>query len=123
MHQQIRTVPARSPADLVAFLKVLAENDISIKAAGGSGIYAGGEFAFGLVDGEYDRAMKVLKDAKYKPRLVDVDYRALPDEAGELLRFVKEITEQNLRAKREIIDIAIGVPDSEGRIQVQVYSE
>lgn len=122
MHQQIRTVPARSAADLVAFLTVLAEAGLSIKSAGGSNLSSGGEFAFGLLDDEYDHAMDVLRKARYKPRLVEVDYRAIPDEAGELLRFVTEITKQNLEAKREILDIAIGVPDANGLIQVQVYS-
>ena len=123
MHQQIRTVPAKSPADLQAFLTVLAKAGLSIKSAGGSNLGSGGEFAFGLEDEEYDRAMDVLRKASYKPRLVDVDYRAIPDEPGELLRFVTEVAEQNLQAGRVILDIAIGVPDADRNIQVQVYSE
>lgn len=123
MHQQIRTVPAKSPTDLQAFLKVLADHGLSIKSAGGSNLEHGGEFAFGLDDHEYDRAMDVLARAGYKPRLVDIDYRALVDEAGALLAFVTEITDRNLRAGRVIQEIAVGVPDADGLIQVQVYSE
>lgn len=123
MHQQIRTVPARSPADLVAFLTVLAEARISIKSAGGSRLESGGAFAFGLDDADYDRAMDALIKARYKPELVDVDYRAIPDEAGELLKFVSEVTDRNLLEKRVITDIAIGVPDADGCIGVQIYSE
>ena len=135
MHQQIRTVPARPSADLVdpsadlkpaadlvEFLGVLAAAGLSIKSAGGSNLHSGGEFAFGLLDDEYEKAMGVLTQERYQPRLVDVDYRAIPDEAGELLRFVTEVTQRNLEAKREILDIAIGVPDADGLIQVQVYS-
>jgi hypothetical protein len=122
MHQQIRTVPARSPADLQALLEVLAENRINIQAAGGRNIETGGEFAFGLVDGEYERAMEVLTKAGYDPHLVDIDYCALNDEPGQLLRCVSEIRERNLLAGQVILEIAVGVPDAEGCIQVQVYS-
>ena len=68
MHKQIRVVPAKSPADLKAFLEVLAAARINIVAAGGSDVEQGGEFAFAVTDGQEADAIALLRDAGYQPR-------------------------------------------------------
>jgi hypothetical protein len=123
MHLQIRSVPALSPASLQAFLEVLAGERINIVAAGGSDIERGGEFAFAVAHDEEDRAIEALRRAGYDPRLVEVATCTMSDEPGQLLECIAAITESNAAAGRAIRDIAVGVPDEEGRIRVQVYSE
>ena len=133
MHKQIRVVPARSPADLKAFLEVLAAAGINITAAGGSNVEQGGEFAFMVTDGQEADAIALLTDAGYQPRELDIEVEAedgsifttcwMTDQPGELLRCVREVTDANQAAGRVIKDLSIGVPNANGEIPVQIYSE
>ena len=131
MHKQIRVVPAKSPADLKAFLEVLAA--INIKAAGGSNVEQGGEFAFSVEDGLEADAIGLLANAGYQPRELDDGVEAedgsvfttcwMTDVPGELLRCVTSVTDANQAAGRVIKDLSIGVPNADGEIPVQIYSE
>ena len=95
MHLQIRAIPAKSPADLKAFLEVLAAADINIVAAGGSNLEQGGEFAFAVTHGQEDEAIRLLKEAGYQPRALDASVATedgavfttcwMTDEPGQLL--------------------------------------
>jgi hypothetical protein len=128
MHQQIRVVPARSPANLPELLSVLAEAGFNLASAGGSEIENGGEFAFGFEhaeddEAEYERAITVLEAERYKPRRVDVDVCLLTNEPGQLLECITGIAQQNVQLGRSNREIAVGVPNADGLIQVQVYSE
>lgn len=123
MHLQIRTVPALSPASLEELLQVLEGAGINIEAAGGSDVEFGGEFAFAVAHREEDHAMAVLQDAGYRPRLVEVASCALTNEPGQLASCIASIAANNRISGLGIKDIAVGVPDEEGRIQVQIYSE
>ena len=122
MHQQIRTVPAKSPADLAELLRVLKDHDVNLIAAGGGDVERGGEFAFAVAHGDEAAAMQVLKDEGYVPRLVDVEHEVLDDRPGQLHRFVAKVAQENRRRGYVIRDVSVGVPDSEG-IPVQIYSE
>ena len=121
MHMQIRATPAKSPASLVEFLKVLQR--INIVAAGGSNIEQGGEFAFAVEHGEECAAMTALADAGYRPTLVKVETCTLDNVPGALLACVARVTDLNAAEGRVIKDISIGVPDANGQIPVQIYSE
>jgi len=123
MHQQIRTVPAKSTPDLRAFLAVLEKARVNIEAAGGGDVERGGEFAIAVAHEASNHAMTVLRKAGYKPRLVDVDRYALANSPGQLLASVAEVAAKNAKSGLVIRDVSIGVPDDEGRIQVQIYSE
>lgn len=123
MHQQIRTTPARSPANLAELLAVLADAGINIEAAGGGDVEQGGEFALAVAHGQEEAALAVLRGERYKPRLVDVHHCLLANKPGELLRCITEAATANVSRGYSIKDIAVGVPDRKGRIQVQVYSE
>lgn len=133
MHKQIRVVPARSPADLQAFLEVLAAARINIDAAGGSNLEQGGEFAFAVTDGQEVDAIAVLRDAGYQPRELDdaVETEAreffttcwMTDEPGQLLACVASVTTANAGSGRVIKDLSIGKPRADGMIPVQIYSE
>lgn len=123
MHLQIRTVPARSPASLAEFLSVLYDNGINIESAGGHDIETGGVFLCAVAHGEEDHAMTVLRDAGYRPHLVEVDSYAVDNRAGQLLDCIRTVTEKNELLGRAIRDIAVGVPDANGLIQVQIYSD
>lgn len=123
MHKQIRTQPAKSPADLGAFLAVLKAGNVNIEAAGGGDVEHGGEFVFAVKHGQENHAAQVLTDAGYHPRIVDVDHCELDHKPGALLDCVAGVKAKNAGLGRVIRDISIGVPDAQGRIQVQIYSE
>jgi hypothetical protein len=123
MHLQIRTKPALSPPDLAAFLTVLAENEVNMLSAGGCDIEAGGEFIFSVEHDTERDVMAILERAGYEPQLVEVEVCAVADEPGQLLECITAIREQNVLAGRVIRDITVGVPDADGRLQVQVYSD
>lgn len=125
MHQQIRTKPARSPADLGSFLDVLAKGGVNIIAAGGGDVEGGGEFAFAVEDGQYEHALEVLRAARYDPRIADedaVDHKLLPDTPGALHGFVSSVRAKNKQRGYVIRDVSVGTPH-DGRILVQIYSE
>ena len=123
MHLQIRTKPAASPADLQAFLTVLAEANVNILAAGGGDVEAGGEFAIAVAHGEEEATMAILRKKGYKPRKVEVEHAWLTNEPGQLLGCVAGVTQKNGKLGRHIRDVSLGAPDADGRIPVQVYSE
>jgi hypothetical protein len=123
MHQQIRSAPVMSPADLKAFLAVIERAGINIEAAGGSDVERGGEFAFAVAHEKQRAAVEALKAAGYHPRVVDVDVCHLTDNPGQLAACIARISDQNRRTGKVIRDLAIGGPDKAGRIPVQVYSE
>ena len=133
MHLQIRAIPARSPADLKAFLEVLAAADINIVAAGGGNLEQGGEFAFAVTHGQEDEAIRLLKEAGYQPRALDASVATedgavfttcwLTDEPGQLLACVTSVTDANEAAGRVIKDLSLGKPGDDGLIPVLIYSE
>ncbi len=88
MHLQVRSVPATSPANLEAFLKVLKQAGLNIEAAGGGDIENGGEFAFAVGEDRVDEAKAALEAAGYHPRIVEVDFRWLSNAPGQLHAFV-----------------------------------
>jgi len=124
MHQQIRTKPTASPADLERLLQLLSK--FNLTAAGGSNLELDGEFAFSVEHEEMDAAFRLLEDEGYKPYRVDVDECWLSDEPGELQRCIAGIAQTNLETSRVIKDLALGGPAREGpnkgRIPVQVYT-
>jgi hypothetical protein len=124
MHQQIRLlVPAKSPPNLGDVLQVVADAGINILAVGGSDHEDGGEFGFGVEHDDLPAAKKALEDARYRPRIVDVKLCLLDNQAGALLACVQEARAENQPSGKVIRDIAVGVPDKDGKIQVQIYSE
>jgi hypothetical protein len=121
-HQQIRLAPVLSPPDLEAVLKVVAAKGINIIAVGGSSIEHGGEFGFAVEDEDLDRAMQALRDARYKPRSIVVDFDWVdPDQPGALLGVISDVKARNKTRGHAIQDIAIGTP-KDGKILIQVYS-
>jgi hypothetical protein len=133
MHKQIRVVPAKSPADLMAFLEVLAAAGINIDAAGGSNVEQGGEFAFTVTHGQEADALVLLRDAGYQPRELEDSVESetgevfttcwMTDDPGQLLACVSSVTDANAAAGRVIKDLSIGKPRADGMIPVQIYSE
>ncbi|HEY0443346.1 MAG TPA: hypothetical protein VGC90_03900 [Candidatus Limnocylindrales bacterium] len=126
MHQQIRCLPKLSPPDLEKLLAPIAAKGINILAAGGGSLEYNGEFAFSVEDGREEETLQILRDLKYRPRLIRADdprltVCRLEDKAGELHRCVAAAAEQNLREGRIIHDLIIG-KDDEG-YAVQIYSE
>ena len=127
MHQQIRTDAKTSAADIEKLLGRLAAAKVNIAAAGGSDLEFGGEFAFAVDHDTHDTAIGVLKQFKYKYRVVGDDDPGLTvcwmeNKPGELHRCIQGVAEANLKSGRIIRDLIIGVPDRNG-VPVQIYSE
>lgn len=128
MHLQIRSVPAASPPDLERFLKVLADANVNLLAAGGGNLELGGEFAFAPDHEHVGAAIDALKKAEYEFRVLDADKGDfelcwLTNEPGQLHACIARVSEANLAAGRVIADVLVGVePDEQGHIPVQVYS-
>ena len=121
MHQQIRlAVPASSPPSLEAVLQVLENAGINIIAVGGSNVEHGGEFGFAVDHDQQGAALDVLRGAHLRPHLVDVTVCRLENRPGALRDCITNAN-QGHRPGRLIRDIAVGVPDADGRVPVQIY--
>lgn len=127
MHQQIRTAPRTSAADVEKLLGRLAEAGVNIAAAGGSDVEFGGEFAFAVDHGSEQAAEDVLKKFRYPYRVIRENDPALTvcwleNKPGALHKCIQGVAEANLKSGRIIRDLIIGVPEGD-RVPVQVYSE
>jgi hypothetical protein len=124
MHQQIRLdVPASSPPNLEAVLQILKDAGINIVAVGGSNVEQGGEFGFAVDHDKQDAALEALRSARLRPRVVDVTLCLLDNRPGALLECITEANRNHRPGGRLIRDIAVGVPEADGRVPVQVYFE
>jgi hypothetical protein len=127
MHQQIRTLPKTSAADVEKLLGRLAAAKVNISAAGGSDVEFGGEFAFAVDHSSEKAAIAVLDKWKYVYRVIGEDDPSLTvcwmeNQPGELHRCIQGVAEANLKGGRIIRDLIIGVPEGD-RIPVQIFSE
>lgn len=111
---------------LSEILRVLADNDFNLRSAGGRMIELGGEFAFAVADRDGEEhdgrateaAVAALIDAGFDAHVVAVEARDLENVPGALLAFVDEIRDAGLL----IEEIAVGTPDENGLIPVQMYT-
>lgn len=127
MHQQIRTAPRTSPADIEKLLARLAEVGVNLSAAGGGDLEFGGEFAFAVDHGMEDAAIKVLDKFKYPYRVIpENDPRLtvcwMENKSGELHRCMTEVADANLKSGRIVRDLIIGAP-KDNKVPVQIFSE
>jgi hypothetical protein len=111
---------------LSEILGVLRDNGFNLRSAGGRMIELGGEFGFAVADRDgtehdssaTDAAVAALNKAGFDAWSVGVEDRLLDDVPGALLAFVDEIRDQGLLVE----EIAVGTPDADGRIPVQIYT-
>ena len=128
MHKQLRVMAVSSPPDVEKLLGRLAAAGVNLGGAGGSNVEFGGEFAFGVKDGDEDKAIDVLKTNHYPYRLFEfkVDPQLtvcwLEDKPGALHECIAGVAAANLESGRIIRDVLVGVPEEEG-IPVQIFSE
>ena len=121
MHQQIRlAVPTSSPPNLEKVLQLLGDAEINITAVGGSNVEHGGEFGFAVDHDQQAAALAVLREAHLRPHVVDVTLCLLDNRPGALRDCISNAN-QGHRPGRLIRDIAVGVPEADGRVPVQVY--
>lgn len=131
MHQQIRTEPRTSPADLDALLEVLERAGINMATATGDGIEAHDEFGFAVEhgpddDGDLDRAIAVLARAGYRVRVVDAAsglfHGVVSHEVGGLRKVIAQAKADPRFAGKVIRDITLGVAPGPGEpVPVQIY--
>jgi len=121
MHIQIRFTTAKPP-DLEGALRVLADNNVNLLAAGGANLEGGGEFAFAVEHGEEDHAVELLRETNVEARPVEVRHFELSDRPGQLYSAIAEVARENTESGRVIKDVLVGTPTSEGTIPIQIYS-
>jgi hypothetical protein len=124
MHQQIRVVvPISSPPNLATVLEVLERARINIVAVGGSNVEHGGEFGFAVDHAQQIAAEEALQKAHIRHRVVDVEECVVENRPGALLECVRDANQRHRPSGRFIRDIAIGIPDVNGRVMVQIFYE
>lgn len=114
------------PGALGEILEVLENAGFNLRTAGGRRIELGGEFGFAVDprDGDTDHeaathaAVEALQGQGFDAHVVGVQTRLLDDTPGALRAFVADISAQGLL----IEEVAVGTPDRDGRIPVQVYT-
>lgn len=136
MHIQSRSVTALSPADLVAFLEVLADDvgdgPINVEGVTGSALEKGGTFAFSLPHDRQEEGVQRLRNAGYTvdetedlyfepvPSAQDNDAND-PNHPGALVTILRNARDSQIAAGRPIHEILIGaVTNSPGDFYVQV---
>ena len=128
MHMQLRVLAVASPPDLEKLLGRLAEAGVNLGGAGGSNVEFGGEFAFGVKDGDEDKAIEVLERHHYPYRLFEFKVNPeltvcwLEDKPGALHECIAGVAAANLESGRIIRDVLVGVAEDQG-IPVQIFSE
>jgi hypothetical protein len=144
MHVQARAAPTTSPADLAAFLRVLAPDPeanrdrINIEGGAGAAIESGGKFVFTVTHGRMREAWDRLTEVGYHVEWTEDLYaeKVPPDQAqgggheqdpnqpGVLLGVVERAKASDLAAGRNIDCVLIGaVTDEPERFFVQVTFE
>lgn len=143
MHIQARARPSKSPADLIEFLRVLAETDqaeaINIEGVTGSGLEDGGHLVFAVEHEREQEAHTRLGDQGYRCQWTnDLYHEAIPPGAslnqgpdpsqepdpnrpGVLLGIVQRAKESGLAGGRAVDTLLVGaVTDEPGRFFAQV---
>jgi hypothetical protein len=137
MHIQAKSKAAKSPADLVAFLEVLANADpgdvpINVEGVTGAGLETGGGIVFAMSHDQHDQGVARLIDAGYEveentdlyaeeivvpPRVGLEDW----NQPGVLLRIIENAKASPVANGRPIDTILVGARTGEpGRFYVQV---
>jgi hypothetical protein len=133
MHQQVRTSTKKSGATdgpgamadeggLVDILRILRDDGISLRTAGGHDLDRRGEFVFAVNhepddDGPAEAAAELLRRHGYGARVVRVRDCLVPDERGALLRCIEEAE----RSEGPVHEIFVGTAE-EGGIPIQLTS-
>ena len=145
MHVQARASTAASPADLAAFLRVLApdveekRDNINIEGGGGSAVELDGRFVFVVTHGRFREAWDRLHAKNYTCEWTEDLYaeRVPPDQAqdgtsseqdpnqpGVLLGVVERAKASDIAGGRNIDTVLIGAfTDEPGRFFIQVTFE
>jgi hypothetical protein len=145
MHVQARAAPTTSPADLAAFLRVLApdveqdRDNINIEGGGGSAVEVGGTFVFVVTHGRFRDAWDRLDHDGYTCEWTEDLYAESvppeqaqggtnseqdPNQPGVLLGVVERAKASDIAGGRNIDTVLIGaVTDEPGRFFIQVTFE
>jgi hypothetical protein len=145
MHVQARAAPTTSPADLAAFLRVLAPNveldrdAINIEGGGGTAVELGGKFVFVVTHGRFRDAWDRMKQDGYTCEWTEelyaesvppdqaqagTDRQEDPNQPGVLLGVVERAKASEIARGRNIDTVLIGAfTDEPGRFFIQVTFE
>ena len=145
MHVQARAAPTTSPADLEAFLRVLApdveqdRDNINIEGGAGTAVELGGKFVFVVTHGRFRDAWDRMHHDGYTCEWTEDLYaeEVPPDQAqdgtaseqdpnqpGVLLGVVERAKASDIAGGRNIDTVLIGaLTDEPGRFFIQVTFE
>jgi hypothetical protein len=137
MHIQAKAAPARSPADLAEFLRVLAASDrsdrdaINIEGVTGAALESGGHLVFTVAHDREQEAHDWLTDERYTCSWTkDLYHETIPPEQvvepdpnqpGVLAGIVQRAKDSSIADNREIDTVLLGAfTDEPGHFYVQV---
>jgi hypothetical protein len=135
MHIQAKSTTAHSPADLAAFLEVLARHEgsgpINVEGVTGCGVETGGGIAFALHHDQHEEGVQRLRDAGYTvEETEDLYFEEIPgaqlgmqdpNQHGVLLRIIQNAKTSQIAAGRPIDTVLIAAQTgSPGKFYVQV---
>jgi hypothetical protein len=145
MHVQARAAPTASPADLAAFLRVLAPNPdtgrdrINIEGGAGTAVELGGKFVFVVTHGRFREAWDRMHEDGYTCEWTEDLYAESvppdqaqdgtaaeedPNQPGVLLGVVERAKASDIAGGRNIDTVLIGAfTDEPGRFFIQVTFE
>ncbi len=145
MHVQARAAPTASPADLAAFLRVLApdvdadRDEINIEGGAGTAVELGGKFVFVVTHGRFRDAWDRLEEDGYTCEWTEDLYAESvppdqgqggapseqdPNQPGVLLGVVERAKASEVAGGRNIDTVLIGaVTDEPERFFIQITFE
>jgi hypothetical protein len=134
MHQQVRTSTTKtgsgSPGpgamadegSLVDVLRILGDNGVNLRSAGGRDLDRGGEFVFSVHhedgdDASDEKVAALLRDHGYgSARAVAAHSCSVADEPGGLLGCIEEVQASD----GPVYEIFVGTPEADDSIPVQL---
>ena len=136
MHIQAKSTTANSPADLAAFLEVLARNEgsgpINVEGVTGCGVETGGGIAFALSHHQHEEGVTRLRNEGYTvEETEDLYFEEVPvapqmgmedpNQPGVLLQIIQNAKQSQVAAGRPIDTVLIAAQTgSPGKFYVQV---
>jgi hypothetical protein len=99
---------------LATLLEQIAAAGINLKIAGGTFIEGAGELVLACEDDQMPDLEKIV--APYNPRRVEVEYRELPDQPGELAKLIRSVSKDGYLVN----EIFVGSGEANGLVPVQV---
>jgi hypothetical protein len=102
------------PGEVATLLERIGHAGFNLRIVGGSSIEGPGELVLAVDDEQMDALYDELKGS-YRVRRVEVQFRAIEDEAGKLAEFLRDLAQEGVFVNEIFVGAARG-----GMVPVQV---